>query len=145
MMRFIFQRESVPVLDAALSFAHQRHQTIMNNIANVETPYYKRQAVPEGQFHDSMKRALRERRRSHPNQFRMQDTKDIRFGPAGVRSHVQRRPGQEYGPMRHDENSVVIEKEMSDLAKNTIYTQTLQQLLRKKYTMLRASLRDRVA
>lgn len=144
MMRFLFQRESVPVLDAALSFAHQRHLTIMNNIANVDTPYYKRQALPEGEFHRTLNEAIEERREAHPTRFHMDDTRRIDTGPAGLTPVARRMFGDEAGPERHDENSIVIEKEMSDLAKNGLFIQTMQSLLKKKYDMYEASLRDRV-
>ena len=143
MMRLMFQQESVPVMYAALSFAHQRQKVIMNNIANVETPYYKRQALPEKQFQKSLVEAIEERRNNHPENFFLEDSTDIdvymgKYPVASVK------PGSEFGPERHDENSVVIEKEMADLSKNTLYIETMQRLLKKKYTMLKASLRDRV-
>lgn len=143
MMRMMFQQESVPVLDAALSFAHQREKVIMNNIANVETPYYKRQGLPEEEFQKALISAIEERRTQHPADFLIRDTKNISF-EFGQFPKASVRPGNEYGPERHDENSVVIEKEMADLAKNSLYTEALQRLLKKKYTMLSTSLRDRV-
>ncbi|MHC4870238.1 MAG: flagellar basal body rod protein FlgB [Planctomycetota bacterium] len=145
MINNLFQRESVPVLEAALSFAHQRHTTIMNNIANVDTPYYKRQSVPEGQFREALESALTERRELHPTEFSMRDSQDIHFAKGGRLPVANVLPGKEAGPERHDENSIVVEKEMADLAKNTIFTETLQRLLKKKYTMMQAALRDRVA
>lgn len=141
----MFQRESVPVLDAALSFANQKHSTIMNNIANVNTPYYKRQAVPEGEFRSALTEAINARDESHPSRFFMDDTRRITFDRAGMIPDAEVFHGQEFGPERHDENSVVIEKEMADLAENALRIETLQRLLKKKYTMLRASLRERVA
>ncbi len=145
MINSLFQRESVPVLETALSFAHQRHKTIMNNIANLDTPYYKRQSVPEGQFRKALEEAIVERRNSHPAKFSMRSTQDISFKRGGYMPVVNVQPGAEAGPERHDENSIVIEKEMADLAKNTIYTETLQRLLKKKYSMMQSALRDRVA
>ncbi len=145
MMRFLFQRESVPVLDAALSFAHQKHLTIMNNIANVNTPYYKRQLLPEGEFQDAMREALDERRDAHPTRFYMEDTRRIDFGPAGLTPVAHRMRGDEAGPERHDENSIVIEREMAELAKNGLRIQTMQALLKKKYSMYRASIRGQVS
>ncbi|MDR1519472.1 MAG: hypothetical protein LBU23_04925, partial [Planctomycetota bacterium] len=127
----LIQRESVPVLEAALGFAHQRHLNIMNNIANVETPYYKRKVLPEAKFHKIMQNALDERYRSHWNEFTPK-------GAAGVRFHhnhlpiASEREGGEWGPERHDENNVVIEKEMADLAKNSAYIEALQQVFKNK-------------
>lgn len=145
MFNFMFQRESVPVLESALSFANQKHSTIMNNIANVNTPYYKRQAVPEGEFRSALTEAINARDESHPSRFFMNDTRRIAFDRAGMIPDAEVFHGREFGPERHDENSVVIEKEMADLAENALRIETLQRLLKKKYSMLRASLRERVA
>jgi len=145
MIRGLFQREILPVLESSLGFAEARQRVIQNNIANVDTPHYKRQTVPEVEFQRALDQAIEERARAHPNRFVLRDTWHIDFPGDKVRPRAQMVPGVEAGPERHDQNNVVIEKEMVDLAKNTLYIQTLQRLLRKKYQMLRASLRDRIA
>ncbi len=140
----LIQRESVPVLEAAMGFAFQRHLNIMNNIANVETPYYKRKVLPEKNFKDAMQTALRERYQHHWNEFTPRDVPGVDF----YRNHlpnVRNLEGREWGPERHDENNVVIEKEMADLAKNSAYMEALQQLFKNKTNGLKAALRDRVA
>lgn len=139
----LIQRESVPVLESAMQFAFQRHLNIVNNIANVETPYYKRKSMPEKSFRDSMQDALDERYRYHWNEFKPRDSAHIRF----YQNHypnVYNGEGMEYGPERHDENNVVIEKELADLAKNTLYMEALQQLFKNKTNSLKGALRDRV-
>lgn len=140
----LFQRESVPVLDAALAFAEQRHKVITNNIANVDTPAYRRQSLPEGEFNKVLKRAIRERETSHPSRFAMRGSFDIDVEQRGTYPVARRIYGQDHGPERHDENNVVIEREMVDLAKNTLFIETLQRSLKKKYTMLRTAISERV-
>lgn len=140
----LIQRETVPVLEAAMGFASQRHQTIMHNIANVETPYFKRKAMPEESFKRSMQKALDARYQRHWNEFTPHSTIDLRY----TQNHYPVpywHEGREYGPERHDENNVVIEKEMADLAKNSLFMESLQQLFRSKTNGLKSALRDRVA
>lgn len=144
MIEGLFQRESVPVLDASLRFAMKRHDTIMNNIANVETPYYKRQTTPDSEFQDMLMEAIEERKYAHPSRFRMDGNFHIDVSRGGTIAEPSILDGNDFGPERHDQNNVVIEKEMGDLAKNTLYIQTMQQLLKKKYTMLRTAARERV-
>ena len=139
----LFQSETVPLLEASLGFAHQKQLAIMNNIANVDTPYYKRQDVAQEQFMTALQDAIDERRQRHPNRFQLRESSDIRV--MGSHYPVARaRPGREFGPERHDENSVVPEKEMAELAKNTMMIESMQRLLKKKLDLLRSSLRDRV-
>ncbi|MDR0361672.1 MAG: hypothetical protein LBJ46_03150 [Planctomycetota bacterium] len=140
----LIQRESAPLLEAAMSFSFQRHLNIINNIANVETPYYKRNVLPEEGFKRAMENALEERQRSHWNEF----TPRAGMGVDFYLNHLPRvnaREGREWGPERHDENNVVIEKEMADLAKNSAYMETLQQLFKSKTNGLKSALRDRIA
>ncbi len=140
----LIQRESAPMLEAAMGFAFQRHLNIMNNIANVETPYYKRKVMPEEKFQKAMQNALKDRYNHHWNEF-------TPTGQGGVRFYMNHLPdaynlqGQEWGPERHDENNVVIEKEMADLAKNSAYMEALQRLFKSKTNGLKSALRDRVA
>lgn len=140
----LIQRESAPVLEAAMGFAFQRHLNIMNNIANVETPMYKRKVLPEERFRKAMQDALNDRYQNHWNEFTPRDQVGIRF----YQNHIPlayNNEGREWGPERHDENNVVIEKEMADLAKNSAYMEALQQLFKNKTNGLKAALRDRVA
>ncbi len=140
----LIQRESVPVFEAAMGFAFQRHLNIMNNIANVETPYYKRKVLPEKKFHAALQDALNERYREHWNEFTPRDAMGVRFYQNHL-PYAMNHEGGEFGPERHDENNVVIEKEMADLAKNSLYMEALQQLFKNKTSGLKGALRDRVA
>lgn len=137
----IFQSETLPVLEAGMGFAHQKHLVIMNNIANVETPHYKRQSLPEGPFQKSLREAIYKRETQHPGRLDLQPGLDVRFH--GTYPHMRMFNGNEAGPERHDENSVVIEREMADLAKNQLKMSAMQRLYKKKLDLMRASLRDR--
>ena len=140
----LIQRETVPLLESAMGFAFQRHLNIMNNIANVETPYYKRKVLPEESFKKAMQNALDDRYERHWNEFTPENRGDVRFYLNHL-PRASRSEGQEWGPERHDENNVVIEKEMADLAKNSAYMEALQQLFKSKTSGLKSALRDRVA
>ena len=140
----LIQRESVPVLEAAMQFSFQRHLNIMNNIANVETPLYKRKVLQEEQFKKAMKDAMADRKANHWNEFTPSSRPGVRFYQnhypiAGIDQ------GRQWGPERHDENTVVIEKEMADLAKNSAYMEALQQLFKNKTSGLKGALQDRVS
>ena len=139
----LLQREALPVLEAAMAFAHQRQLAIGNNIANVNTPDYKREVLPDNRFGQVMADAIREREDIHWNEFSPRGDFQIRWD--GNYAHASRIPGRDQGPERHDENNVVIEHEMAELAKNTLYMQTLQQLYKKNTGQLKMALRDRIA
>ena len=54
-------RECLPVLESGMGFAHQKALVIANNIANVETPEYRRETVPEDQFYEALRDAIHDR------------------------------------------------------------------------------------
>ncbi|GHS93597.1 hypothetical protein FACS1894107_12140 [Planctomycetales bacterium] len=141
----IMQRECLPVLEAGMGFAHQKSLIIANNIANVETPYYRRETVPENQFYQSLSESLHEREGDRLGFLPLRDHEPFDIEFSGTYPKMRLFDGKEFGPERHDENSVVIEHEMADQAKNTLKMQAMQQLYKKHLTMLRASLRDRAS
>ena len=138
----LMQRETMPVLEAAMSFAHQRQLAIGHNIANVNTPDYQREVLPDKRFREALTDAIRDRDRNHPTEFTPSGGLDLEWDRNYVRANMLH--GRPQGPERHDENNVVIEHEMADLAKNTLYMQTLQQLYRKHTSQLKMALRDRI-
>lgn len=140
----LLQIETIPLLETTLSFRHQKHLVIMNNIANAETPYYKRQTLPEEEFQKALEEAIRERKELHPTKFVMRPSGEIRYYD-GYYPQCRILEGMEAGPERHDENSVVIEKEMADLSKNGLMITMCQRLLKKKLESLINAAAGRVA
>jgi flagellar basal-body rod protein FlgB len=141
----LMTRESLPVLEAGMGFSHQKSLVIANNIANVETPNFYRESVPEDQFYTALREGIDAREAERSGRLNLQEPFDVAFEDGGVYPRLRLFNGREYGPERHDENSVVIEYEMAEQAKNTLKMQAMQQLYKKHLTMLRTSLRDRVA
>src|SRR5437016_9489263 len=110
MLDRIFGGDTFEATTRALDAAALRHQTIANNLANVNTPGYKRQDV---QFEAQLARALEQRR-----------------GPCGATcdplSTVQPTViTQNDTSERSDGNNVDIETENVHLAVNTLHFETL--------------------
>lgn len=126
----LFQKGTLPVLEAGMGFSYQKHTVIANNIANVETPYYKRQTLPEEEFTSTLAEAIKDRKENHPGEFHPEGKLDLRYQGNYPRMRVF--DGKESGPERHDENTVVIEQEMADMAKNQLKMNAMQQLYAKK-------------
>ncbi len=106
------------LLAKGLDVAQLRQETIANNIANEDTPGFKSSHV---EFEDYMKAALDD------SAFDTKVTRDkhIRFS-GGDPSEVQPAVVQDSSTtMRMDENNVDIDQQMTDLAKNTIWYNTL--------------------
>lgn len=131
----ILQRESAPVLKAGMGFAFQKQLVIANNLANIDTPYYKRQTVPDDEFREAMESAIEQREKYHPTEFAPEEKLDLTWRD-GYYPRMRMFNGKESGLERHDENSVVVEQEMANLAKNDLKMTAMQQLYRKTMTMM---------
>ncbi len=130
----LFQRESLPVLEAGMGFSFQKNMVISNNIANVETPDYYRQTLPEDEFTESLVEAIDNREKYHPSQFAPDEKLDLTY--QGNYPRMRMFNGKEYSVERHDENSVNLETEMLDQAKNQLKMSAMQRLYKKQTTML---------
>lgn len=122
-------------LEKGLDASWTRHQVILNNIANADTPGFKSSHV---EFEDEFKAALAqsdfEAKRSRPGHMDF-GTPDVNDVPINI---VQ--DGDT--TMRMDGNNVDIDHEMSELAKNNIYYDTLVQKLTSEYNRLRMAITE---
>ncbi|MGE5652634.1 MAG: flagellar basal body rod protein FlgB [Bacillota bacterium] len=109
------------VLERGLDVASARHQILANNVANVDTPGFKRSGVDFAQaMADAMKAAD---------------------------SHGQSVPSlrvvtEEATVLRNDGNNVDIEREMAEIAENNLLFNALTQLLSQRYAQLRTVINE---
>lgn len=102
------------LLAKGLEVSALRHKVIANNIANVNTPLYKRQVVS---FEDEMTKVFDKKidlmgKRTEDRHIPIAENNYTEVKPVTItdRAHV----------MRNDKNNVDIDVEMSDLTKNTM-------------------------
>jgi flagellar basal-body rod protein FlgB len=102
--------EGKKIIHKALDASWKRNEVIAQNIANVDTPGYKRKSVS---FEDELRKAM--------------DSKDFRKGDV---DQIEIKVVQENKnlSMRLDGNNVDIDAEMAELAKNTIKYNALVQM-----------------
>ncbi len=135
MLGTIFDRGSLPVLEALVRFAAARHKAIANNIANVETPGYRAIDAPEADFKRALARAIEDQRRSRIGIF---DPKaagglEVRFEAA-----------HEAGVVKANGNNVDLEIEMGRMVKNGMLHNLSAALLAHQFGQLREAIGERV-
>ncbi len=113
------------VLSKTLDAASSRQRTIANNIANVETPGYKRSSIS---FEIELQKVL-SKKRNH----------DVR---EGLRKLTPMQQIDFLSPGRPDGNNVSIDKEVSDLARNQLIHKAATVLLEAKISMLRSAIME---
>ncbi len=125
MARDLFSDITQLTLTRTLDASVARQKTIANNIANVETPGYKRVYVP---FENELRSALAE---PNPNSRRTL-LKDLT--PVQKTDYLS--------PSKPDGNNVNIDAEMSDLAKNQLRNKAATTLLQAKSSIMRAAISE---
>ena len=127
------------LLERGMDAALVRRAVISDNIANVDTPHFKRGEVT---FESQMHRALQsEKHRPFPAKLTRE--RHIPFYEPidyrGVRARIQTEHESNF---RNDKNNVDIEKEIVDASKNTMMYNAMVQRLNKNYKMLGMILRS---
>ncbi len=137
----LFGSESIPVLESVLSFAAQRQLVLLNNVANWNTPNFRAQDLPEGDFQNALNRAIASRS-SGATALRMPSGRNIRRAPGGGLKVESVEVNT--GAMRHDGNTVVIDDEQTKLLKNAMTYQVFNRMLARKFRMLRTAVSGRI-
>ena len=140
----LFQQGTAPVLEQALAFREARHRLILSNVANADSPEYRRQDLDQERFHGMLADAIRERDDEHPGSFFLRgDGRVPRRDPdTFLPARWFRFPANE-GPLRHDGNNVSLEREMALLAQNAGSYRTYAELLAKHFRQMSAAIAER--
>ena len=132
----IFSR-NLSLNQKALSVSVLRKQVIANNIANVDTPHYKRHMVS---FESELNRAIDEANRpGYPT--KMKDVRHIPFSSPKDVMTVKPKVHVEFDSnYRNDKNNVDIEKEIADEIKNTLYFSSVTQAVNNSFKRIQSVL-----
>ena len=114
--------KSATLLEKMLDVSSIKHKVIANNIANVNTPGYKKMEVS---FADQLEKAVNE---SSMNKFDTLQPKIV----------ISKEDTSE--TVRNDGNNVDMDKEVSSLVKNTLSYSIYTQLLAKKYEGIKSAI-----
>ena len=112
----------IGLLSKLLDVANVRHEVIAQNVANVNTPGYRRQEV---RFEDAFIEAL---------------TAGNRTGALAMQPTTVTPPG---GVERQDGNNVDIDKEIGQLQKNTLLYKVCSQILAVQLGQMRSAISGR--
>lgn len=123
------------LLEKSLSVSALRYEVIANNIANIDTPGFKKSYVV---FEDILKSALKgshsiQLKKTHPNHFGVSDR--IENILPNVEKDVRT-------SMRLEGNNVDLEDEMTQLVMNTVNYNFSAQQINKKLAMLKYVISD---
>ncbi len=128
---------TLDVLKKAMDASLLRQKVIAENIANVDTPFYRRKEVV---FEDELKRALNKQKSILPlKTTNKRHIKNVEYNKL---------PDPKVKVVddilfRRDLNNVDIEKELVDLAKNNILYTGLTRFVSTRFSMLKGAIKGR--
>jgi flagellar basal-body rod protein FlgB len=132
--------QTVGMLKDAMDGAGTAHAVIANNVANVNTPNFRRSDVS---FKEAL--AAAEATPAAPDAFELRTSSDRHIVPG-------MQPGEPFSvtttvdtgtQMRVDGSNVDVDQEMAKLSLNSAYAQAMGQLLQTQYTRLRQAIQER--
>lgn len=133
--------QTVGMLKNAMDGAGTAHGVIANNVANVNTPNFRRADV-------SFKAALvaTEATAGDPDELGLATTSDRHIpvgGPHAAEPFAVTTTVADDQQMRVDGSNVDVDQEMAKLSLNSAYAQTMGQLLQNQYSRLRQAIQER--
>ena len=133
--------QTVGMLKNAMDGAGTAHGVIANNIANVNTPNFRRSDVS---FKEAL--AATEATPGDPSELALATTDERHFaigGPQDAEPFSISTTVDSTRQMRVDGSNVDVDQEMAKLSLNSSYAQTMGQMLQNQYGRLRQSIQER--
>ena len=130
MLDSIFGSQVYKVMENGLDASVIKHEVIANNIANVDTPRFKRSEVV---FENLLQRSMDGSGTAFGGDF------PVSSDPALVKARIYKSSDTS---MRLDGNNVDVDAEMSKLAENSLYYEGLMRLMGNKYSGLKNAIRE---
>ncbi len=128
-VRWLVTNKTIEQLTSVLSWAAERQKILNHNIANADTPHYRRRDLDFAQVLAEKKNRI-PLRRTHPRHL------------AGS-THQTQFTDTDWGVVRVDQNGVDIEVEMVTATQNAMYIQSLTQELNSQFRRLRMAIGGR--
>lgn len=118
MINSLLSSPTTAMLERTLNFTEQRHQMILANIANVDTPGYRQQDVSVSEFRKSLASALERQHSANNTHTTPEDTDTVSFLDHGSTAvQLKTRAASSAQPF-YDRGAHSMEDLMSQLADN---------------------------
>jgi flagellar basal-body rod protein FlgB len=132
--------QTVGMLTNAMDGSAQANSAIANNVANANTPNFRRADVS---FKEAL--AATEATPGDPDQLAMVTTSDRHIAIGGAQDaepFAITTTVDDTQQMRVDGSNVDVDQEMAKLSLNSAYSQTMAQLLTTQYTRIREAIQE---
>lgn len=132
----------IPMLDKVLAFTESRNRMLAENIANITTPGYRAKQLDVKSFQAALREASA-RRDARGGRLEIAPTDQFRTDAAGrLQVSPTREPAENV--LFHDGTNARVERQMSNLAENTMMHQAATELLKNYYDGVKRAISGRV-
>ncbi len=135
MLDSLISSPAIKMLEQTLNFTEQRHNVLIEDISNVDTPGYVQKDVSVDQFQQSLQSALAKTRASNNDAYSPESNDSVEFDANGTDIAVK--PANAINSVAfHDRGVRNMEYLMTQLADNAMGHNTVTQLLKNRYDMV---------
>ncbi|MEX0703440.1 MAG: hypothetical protein WD069_15195 [Planctomycetales bacterium] len=134
MLQPLFDSTVVPLLEKVAAFGERRQEVLAGNIANIDTPEYRRRDLPVAEFQKALKEAV-----AAPVRNAGESTRDERF-PGELFRAIEPEPAN---IVFQDGSDRSIEHEVMEMTRNAMMQSFAVELLAAQLRMLEAAVSER--
>jgi len=133
----IFDATTIPVLQEVIGFAQARHDVLVGNVANLDTPGYRVRDLSVDTFQERLREAIEARRTGHEE-----------LSPGEIsrsRDDAMRRVSESMESiLYHDDSNDGIEQQVLEISKNQQMHNLAISILTSQFRLLQAAISERV-
>ena len=143
-LEHVTDRGPLPVLEKVAAFTEARHQVLAENIANIDTPFYRAKQLDSKAFQAKLAEAIEERCQRGPDaRLQLKGTLQFQVDERGMlRVTPTLKPTENI--LFHDGTNAMIERQMAALAENTLMHQVAVELMQQRFMSLRKAIVGRL-
>ena len=130
---------AIDLLTRTLNFTEQRHEVLVGNIANVDTPGYVQRDVSVSEFQAAMQKAIEKQRASFNEAGEPESTDTVAFESGGTGVQLQPR-NEAVSAAYHDRGVRSVETMMTQLADNAQAHNMVASLLKTRFNWLQQAI-----
>jgi flagellar basal-body rod protein FlgB len=143
-MSSIFDGTTIPLMEKVALFADKRQDVLTSNVANIDTPNYKRRDLPLEAFQKALREAIA------TGQSRFAQGLSSTSGASSSSTGRAALPAQLFQAVEaqspslnfQDNNNRSIEHEMMEMTKNNMMQSFALELMTAQFSMLQAAIRE---
>jgi len=139
----VVNRGVMPALDKMLAFTQARQRMLAENVANIDNPHYRTKQLDASAFQKALREALETQKETGSAHFRVSESSELKQDEQG---HLIVTPSEEppENVLFHDDTNASIERQMQQMAENSMMHQIATELLRERFGVLQKAISGKV-